>query len=273
MTSAAGAKRELRRAARTAGDNKVLEVLARAGFGASALLQVLLGALAVQLGINHFGEADQTGALEAVAKVPGGFVVLWISVAGLFALALWLIIQTALVTGSTETKKWWARATNLGKAAAYLALGLTALAFAQGHPTHARQTTRDLSAGILSLPGGPVLLALVGIATVGIGGYFMSKGVRQTFTRDITMPSGHARLGMLILGTVGYLSKGVVVGVAGVLFVVAAVTARPDDATGLDGAMESLERLPLGPTILFALGAGLIASGAYNAARAYLARF
>ncbi|MGH1526351.1 DUF1206 domain-containing protein [Leifsonia sp. L25] len=51
---------------------------------------------------------------------------------------------------------------------------------------------------------------------------------------------------MLILGTVGYLSKGVVVGVAGVLFVVAAVTARPDDATGLDGAMESLERLPLG---------------------------
>ncbi|WP_285115163.1 DUF1206 domain-containing protein [Leifsonia sp. fls2-241-R2A-40a] len=271
MSSATSAKRELRRAARTAGESTILEILARTGFAASALLQVLLGALAIQLGFNRFAEADQSGALGEVAKVPGGFVVLWICVVGLLSLALWLLIQALLVFGSTR-RKWLARIVNIAKAAAYATLGLTALAFAQGHPTHASESTRHLSAGILSLPAGPLLLGVVGLVTVGVGGYFMAKAVRQTFTEDVVMPSGPARHGMLVLGTLGYLAKGLVVAVAGVLFVIAAIQARADDATGLSGALETFEQFPLGAPLLFLVGAGLIASGAYNAARAWLAR-
>ncbi|WP_158865775.1 DUF1206 domain-containing protein [Leifsonia sp. AG29] len=266
-------KREAKRAARTAADSKVLEILARVGFGASALLQVLLGALAIQLGVNHFAEADQTGALEAVSKVPGGVFVLWISVVGLFALALWLIIEGALVFRGSKGKKWAVRLSYFAKAGVYIAIGLTALAFADGHPTNGRTTATSMSAGIMALPGGPLLLGLAGLLTVAVGGYLMAKGVRQTFTDDIVMPTGPARIGMLVLGTVGYLAKGVVVAIAGVLFIVAAIKARPDEATGLAGAMESIGQFPVGAPLLFVLGAGLIASGIYNAVRAWLARF
>lgn len=273
MNAITPAKRELRKAARTAGESRALEILARAGLGASALIQVLLGALAIQLGSNQVAEADQTGALQEIADVPGGFIVLWVGAIGLLSLALWLLLQAALVSRASTSKKWAVRLQFIVKAAAYGALGATALAFAQGHPSHATETTRRMSGGIFALPGGPLLLILVGAVALGVGGYFMAKGVRRTFTKDIVMPTATARLPILILGVVGYLAKGLVVAIAGIVFVLAAVQARPDSATGLAGAMESLRALPLGAPLLLLVGAGLIGSGAYNAARAWLAKF
>jgi hypothetical protein len=270
----ATARRELRSAARAAGDSAILTALARVGFGASALVQVLLGGLAIQLGVNHVGEADQTGALQQIAKVPGGFVVLWISVIGLLSLALWLVIQAGVVFRASSRKTWAKRIEYLGKAVAYVALGLSAFAFAVGGEAHAGDTARRASADILSLPAGPVLLAVLGLATAAIGASFMTKGVRQTFTTDIELPSGRrGRLTLLALGTAGYLAKGLVVAVAGVLFIVSAIEARADEATGVDGALEALGRFPVGAPLLFAVGAGLIASGAYNGVRAWQARF
>ena len=273
MSAGADAKKEVRRAARTAQDSGALEYPARVGFGASGLVQVLVGALAIQLGIDHVGEADQTGALAAVAKIPGGVVVIWISVLGLLSLALWLLTEAVLVRGGAPAHAWKRRLEFLGKAVAYIALGLTALAFALGHPSHATSTARSFSAGLLALPAGQLLLGLAGLVAVAVGGSFVWKGIRHTFTKDLVMPKGLARRGVLVLGTVGYIAKGIVVGVAGVVFIVSAVRQESGSATGLAGALDSLERLPFGLAVLFAVAAGLIASGVYNIARAWLARF
>lgn len=272
MSTEAG-KAELRRAARIAGDSKLLEIPARVGFAASGLIQVLLGGLAIQLGATNVGEADQTGALEEVTKIPGGFIVLWISAIGLFALTLWLLTETVLVRGGSASSKWSRRLQHLSKAVAYAMLGFTAVAFAQGHPTHASETTRQLSTGILSTPGGQILLGVLGAVTCGVGVYFVVKGVRRRFRRDIQLPPGLAGRGITILGVVGYLAKGIVVGLAGTAFVLAAVRAQPATATGLAGGLGTLEQFPLGGALIVALGLGLIASGVYNLARAWLARF
>lgn len=273
VSGAADAKAEARKVARTAGNSKALEIPARVGFAASGLVQLLLGGLAIQLGANHFAEADQSGALEEVAKVPGGAIVLWICVIGLFALGLWLLIQAVLIRGGDTAKAWMRRLQNISKALAYAALGLTALAFAEGHRTHASSSTRHLSVRIFTLPGGPVLLVVVGLIAIGVGGYFVSKGVGRTFTRDIVLPNGALKAVMLVLGVVGYVAKGLLVAVAGLLFIVSAVRAQPDTASGLSGALESLSQLPLGVFLLLAVGVGLIASGVYNVLRAWLARF
>lgn len=276
MTShgTADAGDKVRDAARTARDSTVLHVLARIGFAASGLVQVLLGALAIQLGINHFADADQSGAMEQLGQLPGGFVLLWVSMIGLLSLAVWLIIEAGLMRAGTPAKRWARRLQNVGKALAYAALALTALGVAQGHPSDASSSTRTLSGQILALPGGAVLLVLVGLAVVGIGVFLLIKGVRRRFLRDIDIPDlPGAGTALTVLGVVGYAAKGFVLGVAGTLFVVAAVTVRPDEASGLYGAFESLSTLPLGVALLIATGAGLIASGVYNVLRAWVARF
>jgi hypothetical protein len=58
----------------------------------------------------------------------------------------------------------------------------------------------------------------------------------------------------------------------GILFVIAAVTADPSKATGLDGALKSLAALPFGTVILFLVAIGLVAYGIYCFFRARFAR-
>ncbi|MCI0158913.1 DUF1206 domain-containing protein [Leifsonia shinshuensis] len=270
-TADAGA--ELRNAVRTAGDSRFLEVPARVGFAASGLIQVLLGGLAIQLGASRVGEPDQTGALEEVSKLPGGFVVLWVAAIGLFALALWLLTEAILVRAGSAADRWMRRLEHLSKAAAYAVLGFTALAFADGHPSNASTRTSHASGSILSSPGGQVLLAVLGLVTGAVGVYFVAKGIRLRFRRDIAVPSGPAGRGITVLGAVGYVAKGIVVGLAGAAFIVAAVRVQPATATGLAGGLSTLEQLPFGGAIVVVVGFGLIASGVYNIARAWLARF
>ena len=269
---AAAGKADVRKAVRVAGDSKLLEIPARVGFAASGVIQVLLGGLAIQFGATHVGEADQTGALEEVTKVPGGFIVLWVAAIGLFALALWLLTEALLVRGGSGSA-WARRLQHLSKAVAYAVFGFTAVAFAQGHPTHASDTTRQLSTGILSTPGGQLLLGVLGLVVCGVGVYFVVKGVRRRFRRDIQVPSGAAGRSVTILGVVGYLAKGIVVGAAGAAFILAAIRVQPANATGLTGGLDTLVQLPFGGLLIVVLGVGLIASGVYNVARAWLARF
>ena len=77
---------------------------------------------------------------------------------------------------------------------------------------------------------------------------------------------------IVTFGMVGYIAKGIAVGVVGVLFVVAALTHDPEKASGLDGALKSLADLPFGTFILWLVGAGLIIYGVYCFARARYAR-
>ena len=260
-----------RTAARKVQDSRGLEVLVRAGYAASGLIHLLLGSLAIQVAFHRGGESDQSGAFTQIAKLPVGGAILWITVVGMFALALWLLIQAVLGIGSSSKKRWSRSLVSAGKAVAYAALGATALTFAQGGRSSSSSSTRQASSRLLDLPGGQLLLGLIGLGAVAIGAYLVAKGVRQRFTRDIAVPSGGARRPVIVLGVVGYVAKGVAIAVVGVLFVVAAVTVDPKRATGLDGAVRSLASLPFGQVLLVAVGLGLVAFGLYTFVRARLA--
>jgi hypothetical protein len=260
------------RGASTLGSNRVVTTLARVGFAASGLVHVLLGYLAIRVAFHRQEDTDQGGALAAVAKLPGGVFVLWIAVVGLFGLALWLVIQAVLGIGSSSKKRWVRSIVSAGKAVAYLALGITALTFARGGSSDSGDSAQTASASVLSLPGGPILLGIAGLGAVGIGGYFIYKGIAKRFTDDLSLPPGRAGRTVTGLGVAGYVAKGIAVTTVGILLIVAAVQVDPDDATGLDGALKSLAALPFGIIILTAVGVGLIAYGIYTFVRARYAR-
>lgn len=263
---------EIRSAAGRAGNNRALEILARAGFAASGLVHLLLGYLAIRVATHHGAESDQSGALSQVAKLPGGTVILWLTVIGLFALGLWLLIQAGLGIGSSSKKRWVRSLVSAAKAVAYIALGWTAAKTALGTATHATSTSEHASASVLTLPGGRILLIVVGLIAIGVGLYMVAKGLRKKFLEDISSPSGTPGAGITFLGILGYVAKGIAVFVVGVLFIVAAVTLDPNKASGLDGALKSLSSLPFGQVILIAVGVGLICYGVYSFARARFAR-
>ncbi|NQX13370.1 DUF1206 domain-containing protein [Microbacteriaceae bacterium VKM Ac-2855] len=263
---------QTRRAANSVGDNPIIRVLARIGFAASALVHVMLVVLAIRVAVNGQGQSDQSGALAEIAKFPGGVILLWVVVVGLFALGLWLVVQAVLGIGSHSDKRWVRSLIPAGKAVAYIALGVTALSFARGQSSSSSDSTQQASANILALPGGPILLAAVGVIAAAIGGYFIYKGGSRKFVEDLDVPTGTNGRVVIAAGVVGYIAKGIAIVVAGILFVVAAVTVDPGSATGLDGALKALATLPFGIVILCAVGAGLIAYGLYTFVRARYAR-
>lgn len=263
---------QLRNAAGEASNSRALKVLARAGFAASGLIHLLLGYLAIRVATHHGAESDQSGALAQVAKLPGGTVILWLTVIGLFALGLWLVIQAFIGIGSSSKKRWVRSLVSAAKAAAYLALGWTAVTTAMGTATSASSSSQHATASILTLPAGRILLVVVGLIAIGVGIYMVVKGIRQKFREDISMPSGPAAKPVAVFGVLGYVAKGIAVFVVGFLFISAAITLDPNKASGLDGALKSLAKLPFGQVILIAVGVGLICYGLYSFVRARYAR-
>jgi hypothetical protein len=257
---------------RKAADSRPVEIGARIGYAVNGLVHGLIGGLAIAVALGAGQDADQSGALSALAATPAGAALLWVVVIGLGALGLWQLLQTALVREPDSKRRWGRRLKEAGKAVAYLALAATALRFATGGSSDSEEQARDFSAGILGQPFGVLLLLLVAGLVIGIGGYFVVKGVRKKFLDDIRKPTGSAGDATVVLGVVGYVAKGIALVVVGILFGVAALTADPDRATGLDGALKALAGLPFGVAVLLAVGVGFLAYGVYCVVRGLRAR-
>jgi hypothetical protein len=258
--------------ARSAKNSPALTILARTGYAVNGILHLLIGGIAIGVAAGVGGEADQTGALSALAKAPGGAVVLWVAVVGLAALGIWQLLQAFLVRNPDAGKRVAHTVGELARGIAYLAIAATALTFARGGGGNTASSTTSFSATLLASPGGVVMLVVLGVAVAAIGVFCVVRGVRKSFTSSIRVPSGAAGTAVVRLGVIGYVSKGIAIAVVGILFIAAAATANPSRASGLDGALRALLGLPFGPIILIAVGVGLIAYALYCLARARLAK-
>ncbi len=259
-------------AARTAQDSTVFRTLARVGYVVLGILHLLIGGIAVSIATGGGGEADQGGAMQQIQRSPAGVVLLWIIVLGLVALAIWQIAEAVLERDPDAKKKWGHRIKFLGTAAAYVAIAGTALVYALGGQSQSSDSSQSFSARLLAAPAGVALLVLVGLIVVAVGGAFVVRGITRAFTKHLELPTGAARKGIIAFGVVGYIAKGIAVGVAGILFVVAALTHDPETAGGLDAALRALAGLPFGVIILWTVGAGLVLYGLFCFARARYAR-
>ncbi|MFI2105143.1 DUF1206 domain-containing protein [Isoptericola sp. NPDC019693] len=261
--------RAARRSSRSANDSPALKTLARAGYVASGVLHLLLGWLAVRLAFGSAqGDADQQGALRELAAAPGGALLLWLTAAGFAGLALWQLTEAVAGVPATDTaKQLGARAKAAAKAVLYGALAATSVRVATG--SSGGGSEEGLTADLMRAPAGRWLVAVVGVVIVGVGVFHVVKGWRRSF-RDDLRTSGNGAV--VRLGQVGYVAKGIALGVLGGLFVAAAVTADPEKAGGLDDALRTIREQPFGVVLLVATGVGIAAYGVYSFARARYAR-
>ena len=250
--------------------NSVFERFARAGYVVSGLLHLTIGYLAIRIALGSGGNADQSGALAAVAAKPGGIVALWIAVLAFFAMALWRLVETALGR-KTDPKSQAASSEVLDRVKAFalavvhLALASSTFGFARGAGKSTGAQNSGMSARLMQTSVGTIALIAAGVVIVAVGGYHVYKGANHNFVEDLEgRPSDLVRR----LGMVGYIAKGLTIAGAGVLVVVAATRSEPNKATGLDGALKTLGAQPYGVALLIAAGLGIITYGLYSFAMA-----
>jgi len=265
-----------KRVAREAEQSTPFRVLARAGYAANGLVHILIGAIALAVVWGDKGATDQSGALMAIADVPFGFVLLWIVAVTLWALGAWQLLEGILTRADSDDApevagKWGRRLGAWGQAVIFVALGLIAAAVALGAQVDTEQAAENASRGLLSVPGGPVVLVLVGVG-IGIGGVvFIVMGLRRSFRSKIDIPEHGIGRGIAGLGLVGFIAKGIALVIVGILLIVASFSSDADTAGGLDGALRALLALDLGPLLVAVVGAGFIAYGIFCLFRARFA--
>jgi hypothetical protein len=248
--------------------SRPFELAARAGYSISGILHLLIAYIIVQLAFGSAGNADQSGALATLAAQPGGAVALWLTAAGLIALALWRVAETILGSHPSEPGREhdgaydvFDRAKSAGLALIYLGIALAAVRFANGGGQSNSQQNTGLTARLLHSGWGKAVLLIAAASIIGVSGYHIYKGLSTKFEEDLTISGG----GPLItpLGIAGYTAKGIVLGGAGILLVVATLTADPAKGAGLDAAVKSLGEAPFGKALLVAAAVGFAAYGAY----------
>ena len=260
--------------ASSAARGPVLRNLARAGYVFIGLVHILIGAIALQIDRGQGGEADQSGAIGSLASKPGGAILLWVGFAACAALALWMVSE-AVVAGRAQAEakdKVKETASAAGKAVIFGFLAITFAVFAAGGSKSSSQSASDFTAKILGAPAGVLLLIVIGAAIIGGGAYYVYRGVTRKFMEDLSVP-GNTRTAVEWLGTIGYAAKGVVLGVVGILIILAAATADPSKSSGLDGGLKTLGSQPFGVVLLAATAAGLVCYGVYSMARAKYGKF
>ncbi|MEO7017774.1 MAG: DUF1206 domain-containing protein [Leifsonia sp.] len=252
--------------ARMAERNPVVRVLARVGTATVGLLHILIGGIAIAVAFGAGGSADQSGAFQALVAVPGGLFVIWAAVVGLFALALWQILQTVVA------QKAGRRFLEISKGVVYAILGITALTIALGGRRSSASSEKSASAGLLGQPGGVFVLALIGLVVFGIGVAYVIRGINKQFARGLALPANALAPATVTLGRIGYTAKGIALGIVGALVFVGAITFDPGKTGGLDGALKSLTQLPYGVVLLVAIGLGLVAYGVFWCVRSVAIR-
>jgi hypothetical protein len=257
-----------------ASNHPALDVLARTGFAVMALLHVIIGAIAIAVAFGQPGEAEPTGAIEQLAANPWGPAVMWACVAACVGLGLWQASEATLRARRLPRKERVSKLISSGfLAVAYTSVGLSFGGFAVGLRGDSSESTKDFSASLMATPLGLWALVALGLTIIGIGIYFVFKGVRRGFKEELFHFDG-TRRGRLIdtLGVTGHISKGAALGLTGLLFVIAAAKHSPEESTGLDGGLKALRDHPFGPYVLVAIGAGFIAYGIFALIRSRFGR-
>lgn len=243
--------------------NPVVARFASAGHLVNGVVHALIGALAVGVAFGLGGSADQQGAMRAIRSTPFGVVVLWVAAVALFALAIYSIAGGITVL----RRKTTAGVKELGKAIGYAVVGSLALTYALGGSSDGDAAPKTLSARLLATGWGSVVLFGAAAVVLGVGVALIVGGIRQRFLRDVDL-RGMSRRVFTVLGTLGYVAKGISIGAIGALLMVAVLRHNPDDAAGLDGSLKRLVELPFGPVLLVLIGVGLVLYGCFCFARA-----
>jgi hypothetical protein len=243
--------------------------LARGGLLAKGASFGLVAALAIGVAAGVGGKTtSRQGALETLAQERWGKVVLVLLGLGFAAYAVWRFVQAFAEREDEDgekgaAKKWGKRAGYIGRGIIYASLAFTTFKLLVGAGGEQSQNAKahQTTAAVFDWPGGRWIVGLAGLAIIGAGLWNAYRGVTKKFEkkwRRGEMSETERKWGGRA-GVAGHLARGVVFTLIGIFVVKAALEYDPQDAIGLDGALQKLAEASYGPYLLAMTAAGLLA--------------
>jgi hypothetical protein len=258
-----------------------LRRLAAAGLFGYAAIHLLVAWLAWSLAWQQRSPArsgrrptDSSGALALLAQSPAGGVLLWAIAVGMAGLCVWQAVEVLrhhrhVPPPGRRTSALVQLGKTVGTACLYGYLAFSAARTALGHGTGTARERQTVS-GVLSWPGGELILLAVAVVVGAIGAYLAVKGLRTRFADELALDrfSPAARTAVLRLSQVGFVLKGIALVLVGVVVGWAALTSSPERGNGLDDTLRVIAAEPFGRWLLTAIAIGLAAFAIYCLARA-----
>jgi hypothetical protein len=121
-------------------------------------------------------------------------------------------------------------------------------------------------ATVMGWPAGRWIVGLIGLAIIGSGIFQFVKAGKETYRRHLISNRFTRRWNWALKA--GVMARGVIIGVVGVLFVLAAWRVDPHEAGGVDKAFDWLTGQPYGWLIVAAICIGLLGYALFSFASA-----
>jgi hypothetical protein len=244
------------------------EAFARIGLVAKGVSYGLVGVLAIGVATGTGGAAtSREGALKQLAGSGFGSVVLVLLTAGLACYALWRFVQAGTVSDDDEKKVWGKRIGYAARGLVYASLAFSAAKILAGAGSSQSQNGKahKTTAAVLSWPAGTWLVGIAGAVFIGVGAWNAYRGLTRAFEKKWKRQgmSAAAKTWAGRAGVVGHLARAIVFALIGIFAIMAAADYNPQDAVGLDGALQKLAHQSYGPYLLGLTAAGLVAYAVY----------
>lgn len=242
-----------------------IEVCARTGYAARGVVYLVIGGLAVMAAWGAGGRATGSrGALESLLGAPMGSVLLLLLAAGLLGYSIWRAIQAVKDPDGhgTDGRGLAIRAGLAVSAVTHLLLAGFAVRLVTrlGGGSGSSQSTADW---LMQQPFGRILVGAVGVSVIGAGIAHAYKGWQARFDRYLEMPP-RVQTWAYPLCRFGLVTRGVVLTIIGVLFVLAGYYYDPSVASGVAGMFQTVRSQAFGTWLFGVIAVGLIAFGLYS---------
>lgn len=251
---------------------EIAETVTKAGWLAKGFVFVVIGILGLNIARQGYSadDADQGGALSAIADGPAGRALVLVVGLGLLLFAVWQF-WLALTRSADDLLGVAKRIGWAGLGVVYGMLGITGLEIAVtgdkgGSSDGGTASPEGITNLAFEIPGGRLLVAAIGVGTLAVGVYHLKKGWQTDFLEDIDTEGLSRRSQRLLggLGLIGFTARALMLGIAGLLFLVAAWQFDSNEAAGLDQSLRTLAEVTPGRLTIGAASVGLVCAGIYD---------
>lgn len=247
-----------------------VEPAARAGYAAKGVVYLIVGLLAAQAALGRGAVGDSGDAFDVILRQPLGRALLGLVALGLVCYVGWRLVTAIADTEDkgNEPKGLALRAAYAGRALLYAGLALEAARLAMGgggSGGSGDQSAEHWSARLLEVPGGGVLLALVGAGIAAYGAYQFvraaSPGVRKHL--DLSSLDADSAHWAVRTSRFGIAARGAIFLMIGWLVAKAALSDRAEQAGSTGDALRAFQT-GQSPWVLGVVALGLVAYALYQ---------
>lgn len=253
-----------------------LEKLARWGYASRGIIYFVIGSLALMAAIGNGGSTtDSKGAIAKLMQAPGGWLLVLALCVGLLGYSAWRFCQAFFDADGhgTDGKAMVIRGGLMVSSVTHLFLAFWAGKLAIGSATSSGGSSgkETMVATLMSQPFGQWLVGIAGAILVGVGIAQFLKGHGEKFDKHFTWDYDERRW-LVNFCKFGLYARGVIFAIIGSFVIYAAYTTDPNDAGGLEQALEWMRSQPFGPWLLGITAIGLICFAVYSCVEAIYRR-